>query len=573
MMKKTTATILIILGSFSLLAQNKQEAGMKREITLYNPYKPSLPDVVKKSFLPDMTDTAKVRTEFKYEVNTKPFMPPYTISPIKAATMVPDPLPKLYNSFVNFGFGNHITPLAEISISNQRSKKGNIGFYARHFSTNGNIKLDNAKEAFAGYMDNDVMLYGRKFIKKSIFNVSLDYSQKTRFAYGYDTVFSDYNPDKKDIKLGYNRAGASIGLSSAKLDSSDLAYDLGLDYTYFFTEKGFSQHGFEFNGQMAKLFKGFYVGGGAEFGLYIPSDSIGVNSSRYIAGISPFIKKSTTLWDLKLGFQLLYENGFSESKLHIYPDVHFGFNIVPSYVSFMADLNGRLEKNLPYDAVGMNSFLFPSRTIFELRPTDYPLIVKAGLTGETGIGGRYNLYGSYSIVNDMAFFTNYLYTNGAQVYSHANYFVPVYDETEVLNVHGDMSGKLNDQISFEAGANFYNYTLAENDFAWNKPNWDARIGVNYNLRNKIIAGLGINTIGKRMEAVTSFDDALSNPASITRQIDLPYNVNLNLSAEYRYTRILSFWLKFNNISFSKYYEWAYYPSQRFFFMAGFTYSL
>jgi hypothetical protein len=46
-------------------------------------------------------------------------------------------------------------------------------------------------------------------------------------------------------------------------------------------------------------------------------------------------------------------------------------------------------------------------------------------------------------------------------------------------------------------------------------------------------------------------------------IDFPAHLNINLSAEYRYTKILSFWMKFNNISFSKYYEWAFYPSQRF----------
>ena len=572
-MKKTAVTILIILISFPLLAQKKPEAGLRREITIYNPYKPSLPDVVKKSFLPDMTDTARVRTEFKYDVRTRPFMPPYIISPVKPATMVPDPLPKLYNSYVNIGFGNHLTPLAEISITNQRSKKGNIGFYARHFSTNDNIKLDNEKDAFAGYMDNDAMLYGRKSMRKSILTGSVDYSQKSRYAYGYDPFFTDYDPDKKEYRLNYNKAGATIGYSSAILDSSDLAYDFGLDYDYFFSEKGYNQHGFEFNGEMAKMWKGFYVGGSAEFGLYNPSDSIALNISRYIAAIKPFVKKSTSLWDVKLGLQFLYDKGLAESKLHIYPDLHFGFNIVPSFVSFYAELTGRLEKNLPNDVLGLNPYLMPSVTLYYIMPTDYSLVARAGLTGETGIEGRYNLYASYSFVNDMVLFTNYLYRKGAEIYSRANYFTPVYDEVEVLNVHGDMSGRINDQFSFDAGANLYKYTLSENDYAWNKPNWDVSFAVKYDLRNKIIAGIGINAVGKRIAGVTSYDDELFVPPYISDQIDLNTNLTFNLSAEYRYTKILSFWLKFNNISFSRYYEWAYYPSQRFFLMAGFTYSL
>ena len=51
-------------------------------------------------------------------------------------------------------------------------------------------------------------------------------------------------------------------------------------------------------------------------------------------------------------------------------------------------------------------------------------------------------------------------------------------------------------------------------------------------------------------------------------VEMPAHFNLNLSAEYRYSKILSFWAKFNNISYNRYYEWAYYPSQRFMLHGG-----
>src|SRR5450759_4083774 len=83
----------------------KQETGLKREVTLYNTYKPTLHEVKKRSFLPDMNDTMKVRPVFRYDVRTEAFMPAYNISPIKAAALLPDPLPKLYNSYLNIGIG------------------------------------------------------------------------------------------------------------------------------------------------------------------------------------------------------------------------------------------------------------------------------------------------------------------------------------------------------------------------------------------------------------------------------------------------------------------------------------
>ena len=84
-------------------------------------------------------------------------------------------MPKLYKSYVNIGLGNYITPLAEISITNERSKKGTIGFYGRHLSSNGKVELQNDEKVFAGYMDNDASLFGRKFFKKSLFEGSVDF--------------------------------------------------------------------------------------------------------------------------------------------------------------------------------------------------------------------------------------------------------------------------------------------------------------------------------------------------------------------------------------------------------------
>ena len=169
----------IFLSVLPSAAQVKKEPVLKREVTLYNPYKPSLKESRKISLFPDMSDTSKVRPIFHYNVITEPFMPEYTISPIKAASLLPEPLPKLYKSYLNIGLGNYLSPLAEISITNERSKKGNIGFYGRHYSTNGKIELPNFHKVFAGYMDNDASLFGRKFFRKSLLEGSVDFAQRT----------------------------------------------------------------------------------------------------------------------------------------------------------------------------------------------------------------------------------------------------------------------------------------------------------------------------------------------------------------------------------------------------------
>jgi hypothetical protein len=572
MIKQTIIILELIIFCLSVSGQvKKQDAGLKREVTLYNPYKPTLAESKKKSFLPDMNDTLKVRPSFSYDIKTEPYLPAYTISPIKAAALLPDPLPKLYKSYINIGMGNYITPLAELSVTNERSKKGTIGLYARHFSSNGKIELQNSKKVFAGYQDNDASVFGRKFYSKSLFEGSVDFAQRTRYAYGYNPAVTDYSPARKDIRMNYNNIGAKASLSSLTTDSARFFYKLDINYDFFYNARNLYQHSAGISGKMAKSFKGFYVGSGISYDYYKLSDSI-ITPPKYIASISPFIKKSTGQWNMKLGFQALIDKNIETSgKFHFYPDLNLGFTIVPSYVSFYAGLTGKMERNEPVKVIKENPYLLPNGSLFLLPNTDHTMIVFAGLKGNTGIGGNYVVSASYSLVNDMVFFSNVLSTTDF-TYGQGNFFSKVVSDAEVLNIHGEMSGPVNDKLSFNAVANLYSYTLSEIDHAYNKPSWDGKIGLKYNLRDKILAGLEISAEGKRRQLVNG-DLSIPVPLSVPEVSEMPAHFNLNLSAEYRYTKILSFWAKVNNISTSRYYEWTYYPSQRFLVMAGFTYSL
>ena len=554
---------------------NKQEPGLKREVTLYNPYKPSLPEVKKRSFLPVMNDTIKLTPEFHYDIKTKAFMPEYTISPIKAAALLSDPLPKLYKSYVNIGIGNFLTPLAEISITNERSKKGAIGFNGRHFSTSGKVDLPNGRKVFAGYMDNDLSLFGKRFFRKNFFESSVDFSQKIRHAYGYDPRITDYSPDKSNIKMRYNDIGAKALLSSLTLDSTTFSYDFDIYYNFFSYDNNMFQHSAGFAGVMAKSYKGFYLGSGISYDYYKYSDSL-LLSPENILSISPFIKKSTELWSFKLGFQVLLDK---ITNLHFYPDINFGFSIVPSYVSFFAGLSGKLEQNVPFKIISENPFLasnqfpdfIPNGILFRLPDTDHELIVSAGLKGNTGLEGNYLVSASYSLINNMLFYTNIVFPDSVVPTARGNYFLPIYNDAELLNIHAEMSGRINDKLSFTWMANINNYSVGT-DYAWNKPAWDGKFGLKYNLRDKIIAGMELSAQGKRSTIVNG--DYLSSQAGYPSiMIEMPAHFNLSLSTEYRYSKILSLWAKLNNISYNRYYEWAYYPSQRFIFMVGFTYSL
>ncbi|MBN1107112.1 MAG: hypothetical protein JXR66_07960 [Bacteroidales bacterium] len=566
-MKKIFVTLLLISPLLFPLSAQTGEQDLSREVTLYNPYKPSLPDFRKRSYMPDIIDTTGIMPDFSYDVTTRPFTPEYSISPLKPVSLLPDPLPRLYKSFVKFGIGNYMTPLAEVSITNERSKRNTIGFYGRHFSTNGKVLLQNGKQGFAGYMDNDLSLFGKKFFRKNFLEGSVDFTQKLRYAYGYDTSIKDYEPEKKEIRLGYNNLSADISFASLTLDSSDFSYDFDLRYDYFYNTNLKYQHSLGLSGEMAREFEGFYLGSGIAFDYVMLSKSVS-DRSKYTIELSPFATKSTPQWSFRAGLKLLLDRNIdTKADFYIYPDAYFGFSIVPSYLKFHVALNGKLERNQPAKVIEENPFIIRDGTLFMLPNTSHSLIVSAGLNGNTGIGGTYLFSASYSLVNNILFYSNIIDTVDFISPQTGNLFIPLPDEGEILKIHGEMNGPVKDKLWYTARVNWYKYTLAQYDYPWNKPDWDAEIGLKYNLRDKIIAGAEISALGRRRLAVS--DRNVLVPLSHVQ----PMHVNINLSAEYRYTKILSFWLKLNNIAFNDYYEWAYYPTQRFIALIGFSYSL
>lgn len=570
MKRNILAIILLAAVAWPMQAQDKENKALEREVTLYNPYKPSLSDARKKSFLPEINDSASANPVFTYDVFSRPYNPSYSIAAIKAASLLPDPLPKLYKSYIKLGLGNNNTPLAELSISNHRSKKGAIGLYARHYSSNGKVPLENKQRVFAGFMDNDATLSGKKFFRNSYAGLSAGYLQRTGYAYGYNTE-EPFDFARKDIRQNYYDIGIDGSFASMNPDSGDLAFDFGLSYDYFRnTSERYLNH-VGFNGELSKLFRDFYTGGRINIDHYTFSEPLGIDP-RYIFTVNPYAAKSSGQWNFNLGLKLsVQKNPLDKSKLYFHPDVSFGFTIVPEYLQFFSGLNGRLESNDPLNVISRNPFVVPDGSLFKVPDTNHSLIISAGLKGNNGLGGNYLLSVSYSFVNDMLFYSNVVYPDTLSQVERGNHFLVIADDADILNFHGEMTGNFSSRMSFRASANYYKYTLSASPYAWNMPDWDGKLGLYYNLRNKIIAGAEVTALGARKLMVSKSPTGWMTLEPET--LSEPVHVNLGLSAEYRYTRILSFWVKVNNISWNRYYEWAYYPSQMFNFLAGFTYSL
>lgn len=563
MKRKSYITLAALLLSVFATGQT-QEDTIKRSVTLYNPYIPSLQEATKRALLPLAADTAKVDVVFSYDFTPGTFIPEYNISPIKSAVLSPDPLPELRKGYVSLGFGTYLSPFLEISLSNGRSKKGTIGLFTRSYASAGQMELKNKDVVYAGFMDNQVILYGRKFFRRSRLDADIDFKQMSRFAYGYDTDITGYHPDKNDIRSLYYDVTGTARYFTMEPDSNDLNWDATLRYNLFNRAGSGTQNNPGLTIKAGMNVFGFYGAATVDYDLWLFSKDIN-SKSRNLFSVAPYITRGTEDWRFRFGLKAYFDikenhdplsGGVMKVYPYFYPDVSFTFRVIPKFLRFTAAIDGSLENNQAQNAAYVNPWLMPGDTLFTLRNTDNQLRITAGLSGSMDVAATYALDVSYTLFKDLLLFMN-------DTIGVGNYFVPVYDDGQLLKVHGETAFPVNQQLTFSMIGNYYKYNLSGQEHAWHKPDWEGSVKADYNLRNKIVASAAFSLIGQRYARIAAPENT----------VKLNVHPNLNLGVEYRYTPVLSFWLKCNNISYNRYYEWNYYPARNFMILGGFTYSL
>ncbi len=181
-----------------------------------------------------------------------------------------------------------------------------------------------------------------------------------------------------------------------------------------------------------------------------------------------------------------------------------------------------------------------------------------GLKGRFSKAVAYNLKASYSIIDDAYFYVN---DNSDPL---MNQFTVVYDDVTLANLHGELTLRPGESWKFFLKGNYYSYiTMVSEEHPWNKAKFDISLQARYNLGDKIILNAGVYTIGSRY--YENYNPALEET--------LPLAIDANLGLEYRYSKLLLFWARFNNLAAQPYYLYNQYPAYRFRVMVGFKYAL
>ena len=530
--------------------------GQQKEVRVVKPYSPTLSGAEKIELLPSMDEKIEFDIpEIAYQLYPKRYESQFRVEPIKAARMVKMPLERLYKSQLTLGFGNYLTPLAELNINQLRSRNGTFGVHLKHHSMNGKVKLDNDLKAPAGFNENELDVYGSRFLKNSVFDYGAGASYNSYVHYGVDPEL-DTVLNREDAVEPYFTAEGKLGLHSMYADSFHVNYDASLEYHYFAHQFDEAEHGARLELDLNKKLRVLDIAGelgGIWLGHFPEWDTLVGNQT--IFWFNPSVAKATTQWRFTAGVNLYGEVNNELFTPHLYPRAMFQFHMVKEIIVPYFGVDGYLETNSYRQVVEENPYIVPSLAV---RPTSHKMIGYFGLKGHISEAVSYNLKASYSIIDDAYFYVN---DNTDPL---MNQFNVVYDDVTLGNLYGELTVRPSESWNVILKGNYYSYiTMVNEDHPWNKAKFDISLQARYNMGDKIILNAGLYTIGSRY--YENYNLALEET--------LPLTFDINLGMEYRYSKLLSFWVRFNNMAAQTYYLYHQYPSFKFRAMLGFSYAL
>lgn len=508
------SSLLILCGGTALAQKNLSE-----QIDVVRPYKPVLAEALKISYNPEIKVEPNRTGEFEYQVDPKKVDSISKLSVIGAEKMKSEGIAKLYPSYVKLGGGNYATTYAEAFITNTRSQEYLIGTHLKHQASVGSIKN-------ADYSENQVEIFGRRIYKKHALYASFNYDRDVAHFYGYNHDLFSYK--RTEVRQHFNYIDMQAGIESHQAQESNaLNYRLGVKaYTASDRFKA-NENSLSLNGLFTKNIAGAPIR--LNTGLMFRQNQDSLKSDHHYFVFSPAYTYKQDALSLTLGLNTFTEFG-SRSDFHLYPHVILDYTLIEDEMIAFAGITGKLKQNSFRDTYTQNPFIASNQIFLN---TNEKMNLFAGIRGNISSKTAYRVQVSYSNLADMPFFVND--TNDLRK------FVLVYDgkNTTLLNLSGEFSHQFSDKLRLFGKAEINSYTMDKELEAWHVPLYRIQVSGTYNIADKFLLTADVYGISKSNALIYTPDPTVKELKGI---------IDANLGIDYRYSKIISIFLKMNNLA-------------------------
>jgi hypothetical protein len=565
---KITKVTLFCLAALTLTVDaNAQVKTYNEEITVVAPFDPIIPDAFKISQNPAVDDTTTTIPVMNYNIMPRIATVTPNIDPLPAVKLVAEPLSKLYRNYIRAGAGNYYALYGELYMSSLRSKEYVTSLRLKHQSAAGNIE-DYGPPANSR---NEADFTASKYFAEHTLSGSAYYYRDGLHLYGYKPAdFPDTVIEKDDVKQRYQTIGTKVSFGSNYKATDELNHKFGLSYYNMSGLYDVQENNVQVTAEidqkydLLKLDKDQVLGINAGYSFLNQKDSLGHINSGIIL-INPFIKVEVNEYSFMAGFKLNIASD-SVTKAYFYPVAEARIELIPDALKLYAGFSGGMERTSLQSITEQNLY------ISSVMPWNY-VSDKFKIYGgfQSNISRSFNFNG---IISSSSYKNFPLFVTDTAAYLN-NSFTLLYDDVNAVKLKGELEYIKSARLRLALSGTYNHYKTHEQQYAWYKPAFEFEFTGRYSLQDKIILTAKATVNGKVWALVPQpalIIDGPTESSYILEAEQINGWTDINLGAEYRFNKALSFWINFNNLANSKYYRWNNYRSYGFNLLGGASYS-
>ncbi len=580
MIRTIKISLLLFFVFFQVaFAQDEKEKDLGIEtVTVTKAYTPTISDAFKIRSVPNMNDSIVLqKKKIEYSIFSVPVASTFAPAKGQASAVKKTPPPSLYNSYASAGGGNPANLMAKFYTSRTIDRESGYTIGLGHNSSRGDIagvELDN--------IFSDTKLDASFMKRDSDFDwgANLGVQHQMYNWYGLPAgVFDAVTVAGIDERQNYYMAevGAHVNLEDSFFKRAELRYRRFFDAVNSGENRVVFKPSFEFpvaEESVGIKLKVDYVGGKFENAdVNNTENSAGINYSHLQVGVNPSLTMLRDDLSLNLGINLVYglDSENSDSNFYIYPAITASYRLLNEFAIAYAGIEGELVQNSYFGLVEENPFVSPTLTI---QPTDKQYDSYIGLRGQLLPNLSYNIKGSYTAENRKPLFNLNPQNNfrtDEKGYYFGNSFEVFYDDVKTLGIFAELNIDINRNFTLGINGEFYNYNTETDNPAWNLPEVQASLFMDYQIGEKWYMGANLFFVGERQDfsqIALQGVQPVDFPATIIT-LDSFFDANAHIG--YRLSDQLSIFVKAANIANNNYQRWANFPVQGLQILGGATY--
>jgi hypothetical protein len=454
------------------------------------------------------------------------------------------PMDELQNNLVKISFGRFASPYAKIYLNSGRNVNGRVGLDFSHASSSKGY-LD-----YAEWRDDIGGAYGEYYTQENTFKGNIRIKNSNYFYFADTTV--RINPELKDsIRNTFTKIEVN-GSVLKNYNPEGVNYDVGVRFQGYFDRWDDKEMHFsvlpKLNWKITDKF-----GAGIYSDLTFSNSSFDtLQQSRFFLDVTPTVTFKMDGLNVQGGIKVNSFTG-TTSKFAAYPVLKANYQLVPDKLSLAAGLVGEMRYLKYYDLIDQNRYLDRQP---DIRPMRDALNVYLGVDGQLAKYFTYTARVYTKKVKDQLIYFNP---------ENAAYFQMQYDSNFTQSgAELSLIFNKNDKVRAGIKGDFRSFRTSNIVKNFNMPGTKVDIWGSYNFANKVWIAAEVYVFGPRTMGLTN--------DSIPAEIKQGVVADVNLSAEYRFSKRLSVFLELNNLLDNRWQRWYNYQERPFDIKGGLTFS-